>query len=59
MSEGKLVQPSVSEGKLSISRISGLPSSIKKVGTVSYLCVHVCTVFNPDFQVSMFYLYSL
>ena len=56
--EGKLVQPSVSEGKLSISRISGLPSSIMEVGTVSYLCVHVCTVFNPDLQVSMFYLYS-
>ena len=29
-----------------------------EVSTVSYLCVYVCTVFNPDFQVSMFYLYS-
>ena len=52
------MQPSVSEGKLSISRISGLPSSIMEVSTVSYLCVHVCAVFIPDLQVSMFYLYS-
>ena len=58
VSKEKLIQPSVSEGKLSIIRISGLPSSKMEVSTVSYLCVHVCTVFNPDFQVSMFYLYS-
>ena len=45
MSEGKLVQPSVSEGKLSISRISGLPSSIKEVGTVSH-CVCMCVQFS-------------
>ena len=58
MSEEKLVQASVSEGKLSISdsRISRLRSSIIEVSTVSYLCVYVCTVFNPDLQVSICFI---
>ena len=34
----------MSEGKLSISRISGLPSSIKEVGTVT--CVCMCVQFS-------------